>query len=123
MAETTLATREALLSLADIPFEIPLGEAIDSYLLATYGPKIPVKLIPFGRVNTKLIDSFEEAGINQTRHKIYLQVSAEVQIVVPLISSAVEVITSVPITDAIFVGEVPDTAINLQFPSKSFALP
>lgn len=123
MAETTLATREALLSLADIPFEIPLGEAMDSYLLATYGPKIPVKLIPFGRVNTKLIDSFEEAGINQTRHKIYLQVSAEVQIVVPLISSAVEVITSVPITDAIFVGEVPDTAINLQFPSKSFALP
>ena len=123
MAETTLATREALLNLTDTPFEIPLGEAMDSYLLATYGPKIPVKMIPLGRVNTELIDLFEEAGINQTRHKIYLQVHTEVQIIVPLISSAVEVITSVPVTDAIFIGEVPDTVINLQFPSKSFALP
>jgi sporulation protein YunB len=116
MAETTLATREALLSLEDRAFLIPVGEITDSYILATYGPKIPVRLIPLGRVNTELYDSFESAGINQTRHKIYLRVHTEVQIIIPFIRESVEVVTTIPVADTIYIGEVPDTVINLQFP-------
>ncbi len=116
MAETTLATREALEDLQTKPFEIPLGEAMDSFILATYGPKIPVRMVPLGRVNPELVDSFEQAGINQTRHKIYLKIHAEVQIIIPFIRDSVEVITTVPIADAIYLGDVPDTVINLQFP-------
>jgi len=116
MAETTIATNEALFGLEAKPFEIPLGEVINSYILATYGPTIPVQMVPMGRVNTKLVDSFEQAGINQTRHKIYLRVYTEVQIVIPFVSDSVEVVTTVPITDSIYIGEVPDTVITLQFP-------
>lgn len=116
MANTTIATREALLELEDEPFYIPLGEAMDSYILATYGPKIPIRMVPLGRVNTEVIDSFEEAGINQTRHKIYLQVHTEVQIIVPFIKESVEVVTTIPVADSIYIGEVPETVINLTFP-------
>lgn len=123
MAETTVATREALTRLEEKPFEIPLGEAMGSYLLATYGPKIPVRLIPFGHVNTVLDHSFDQAGINQTRHRIYLQVHTEVQIVIPFMSDTVEVITTVPVADTIFIGEVPDTVVNLQFPGSVFPVP
>lgn len=113
IAETTLATRDALEHLESEPFEITLGEATDSYILAAYGPKIPVKMVPAGRVNTSVVDSFEQAGINQTRHKIYLEVFVEVQIVIPFVKDSVEVIATVPIADAVYIGEVPDTVVNL----------
>lgn len=115
MAATTIATREALANFEAKPISIPLGEVFDSYLLAAYGPKIVVKMIPMGRVNTELDSSFEAAGINQTRHKIYLQVHTEVLIIIPFTSTPVHVVTTVPLTDTIYIGEVPDTVVNLQF--------
>ncbi len=114
LSETTIATQRALKKLEKKePIKIPIGEAMDNYLLATYGPGIPVRLIPMGRVNTRLEDSFEEAGINQVRHKVYLEVDTEIQIVVPFVSAPVEVVTTVPIADTIYPGEVPETVIDL----------
>lgn len=112
MAEITLAIQEALKNIEEKPFKIPLGEVLDNYLLAAYGPRIPVKLEPAGRVNTRLQDSFEEAGINQVRHKIYLEVLTEVRVIIPFTSTRVEVHTTVPLTDALYPGDVPDTVIN-----------
>lgn len=116
MAETTLKVQDSLKAIATESIHIPLGQALGSRLLAGYGPKIPVRITPVGRVNTKVVDIFEAAGINQTRHKIYFDISAEVQIVIPFDSEVVEVVTTVPVTDNVYVGEVPDTVINLQFP-------
>ena len=45
MAETTLAAKTALQNIEKEPVR-SLGEVLDSYLLATYGPEIPIKLIP-----------------------------------------------------------------------------
>jgi sporulation protein YunB len=119
MAETTLATQDALKAIEKEPLKIPLGEVLDSYLLATYGPEIPIKLIPVGKVNTYLNDTFEDAGFNQVRHKIYLEVFSEVRVVVPLISTNVEVHTTVPIADTVYPGEVPETLINLNIGALS----
>ena len=112
MVETTMATQEALKIMGEEPVKIPLGEVLDNYLLAAYGPKINVKLTPAGRVNTRLLDSFEEAGINQVRHKIYLDVLTEVRVVIPFTSTKVEVHTTVPLADALYPGEVPDMVID-----------
>jgi len=113
MAKTTIATQNALKDIAKEPLKIPLGEVLDSYLLASYGPYIPVRLIPIGRVNTSLLDSFEAAGINQVRHKIYLDVFTEIRIVIPFIAEEIEVHTTVPLADTIYPGEVPEKVINL----------
>ncbi len=118
MSSTTLEVQETLRALQGEVIKLPLGQALGSYILANIGPRIPVVLLPIGKVNTDIVDVFEEAGINQTRHKIYLNVKAEVQVIVPLMSSATEVVTQVPIADSIYQGEVPDTVINLQFPSE-----
>jgi sporulation protein YunB len=116
MTETTMRVQESLLSLKGEVIYIPLGQALGSYLLAHYGPRIPITLVPIGRVNTDIIDTFEHAGINQVRHKLYFDIHAEVQVVIPFVSSVIMVSTAVPIVDAIYPGEVPDTVINLQFP-------
>ncbi len=119
MAETTIRVQDSLKAITAESIYIPLGQALGSRLLAGYGPRIPVRMTPVGRVNTKVVDVFESAGINQTRHKIYFDIYAEVQIVIPFVSDVVEVITTVPIADNIYIGEVPDTVINLQFPDKT----
>ncbi len=117
MAETTLRAQEALATLKGEKIYIPIGQALGSYLLAGLGPRIPITLIPVGFVNTSIVDQFEEAGINQVRHKIYLNIKAEVEIVIPFLSRTTKVSAMIPIVDAIYPGDVPDTVINLQFPA------
>ena len=123
MAETTIATQEALSQISVEELSIPLGEILNNYLLATYGPRIPMRLIPVGRVNTLLDDSFEAAGINQVRHRIYLDVVSEVRIIIPFTSIEVEVHTTVPLADTIYPGDVPDSVINLDLGSINFQSP
>jgi len=117
VAETTLYAQEALGLLTEEVFYVPFGQVLGSYFLAHLGPQLPVTLMPIGYVNTTITDTFEHAGINQVRHKIYLQIHADVQVVIPFISTVTRVSTTVPIVDAIYPGEVPETVINLQFSS------
>lgn len=123
MAETTIATQTALSEINERELRIPLGEVLNNYLLATYGPRIPMRLIPMGRVNTVLLDSFEAAGINQVRHRIYLDVISEVRIIIPFTALEVEVHTTVPLADTIYPGDVPDSVISLDLGSLSFQMP
>ena len=60
---------------------IPLLSLFGIKYLSGFGPKINIKLIPIGNVITDVKSSFEEAGINQTIHRIYLDVTCIVNIV------------------------------------------
>ena len=44
-------------------------------MLAGRGPDIPIVIVPVGTVESRVYDVFEQAGINQTRHKIYLEIN------------------------------------------------
>lgn len=94
-------------------FRIPLGQLTDNMLLANYGPHIKFLLVPVGTVEVSPEDSFQQAGINQTRHKIYLNVKSKIKIAIPFFDSVINVTTKVPIADAVIVGEVPETYLNI----------
>lgn len=111
-SDTTLAINDALKELSNEKFSIPLGQVLGSQLLANYGPQIKVSIYPIGTVKATVSDHFEEAGINQTRHRLYLDVQSQVKVVVPLITSQVKVSAQVPVTDTIIVGQVPSTYVN-----------
>ena len=116
-SDTTLSINDALKDLQNEKFSIPLGQVLGSQLMANYGPHIKVSIYPIGTVQTIVTDQFEE-GINQTRHRLYLNIQSQVKVVVPLITSQVKVSTQVPVTDTIIVGQVPDTYVRLY--SKGF---
>ncbi len=111
-ADITLTIQNTLEELADDQFFIPVGQVLGSQLLANYGPRIKVSIYPVGTVRTKIFDRFEEAGINQTRHRLYLDIRSRVKVVIPLITSNVKVATQIPITDTIIVGQVPETYVK-----------
>ena len=106
-SQATIEVQEKLRKVVKEKARIPMGQIINSNVLGGLGPMIPITIIPIGTVESRVYDTFEHAGINQTRHKIYLEVKSNVKIIVPLISSNVLVRTEVPLTEAIIMGEVP----------------
>lgn len=92
---------------------IPIGTALNSPILARYGPKLKVSIEPIGTVYVNFKTEFEDAGINQTRHRIYLEATAMVDVVVPLTTQTKEVKTEVPICETIIIGDVPNSYVNV----------
>lgn len=112
-ADITLDVQQRLRALERETVFVPFGQIMGSRILADLGPRISIRIYPMGVVNVDVMDSFEQAGINQTRHKIYLDFKTMVRVVIPLHSGEVEVVTKVPVAESIVVGDVPDAVINL----------
>lgn len=107
---SSAATHKVLQSLNNLgseEFPVPLGQISGLDFLSGWGPNIPVRVIPTGSVMTTPISSFESAGINQTIHRIYLDVDVTMRVVIPFIATTIPVSTSFPIVEEIIVGAVP----------------
>ncbi len=111
-ADVALEVQRRLQDLEGKVIPVPLGQILGSYILAHWGPRIPVRIMPLGTVDVQIDDTFSHAGINQTRHKIYLGFTTMVKIAIPLGTSEVEVATQVPVAESIIVGEVPQVVAD-----------
>ena len=106
--ETAILAQEQLNSIENQMVDVPLGAALGIRFLGGFGPRISVQIVPIGAVSTYFETEFETAGINQTRHKIFLTLETSVSLIVPADSRQGEVVSTVPIAESIFVGNVPD---------------
>ena len=70
--------------------------------------------MPIGNVITDLKSEFVAQGINQTLHRIYLQVNCKVQIVTPFDNIEKSISKQVLIMENIIIGKIPDTYYNLE---------
>lgn len=104
---------------------IPLGAALGIPFLSALGPRVQVRIVPVSAVSAAFSTEFESAGINQTRHKIYLSLHTVVRLVIP--SSARQVILNgqMLIAESIIVGDVPQSFVNVPDASDAlnFAVP
>lgn len=108
-----LEIKENLNCIKEDTINVPLGQAFGSQILANYGPNIKVSIAPVGNVDVKFYDEFQQAGINQVRHILYLKINTTIKIVIPLVSETVLVENNIPIAETIIVGQVPDTYFGL----------
>ena len=93
---------------------IPIGNFTRNALLAGRGPALEVKLIPTGTVSIEFKTEFISTGINQTRHRVYLEIKSKMGIVAPFTSERVEVVNHVNVAETVLIGDVPDTFYNLE---------
>lgn len=114
MATTVIEISKSLEQLQESSIEIPAGQLTGSNLLAGYGPMMKVKIIPSGEVYVEVLNKFEQAGINQTRHLIYFKVTNKLKVAVPFLNEIVEVSTTIPLAETIIVGDVPDTYVDFK---------
>ena len=98
------------LSLNGIP--IPLGALTGIEAFAGLGPQIPFRIIPVSSVACDFTSAFESVGINQTKHSIYLNVIADISIVMPSRTENFAVVTEILVGEYVIVGNVPDTFLQ-----------
>ncbi|MBC8535529.1 sporulation protein YunB [Feifania hominis] len=101
------------LQIDETVISIPLGNIINGELLSGRGPRINLRMVPFGTVTTDIENVFSSGGINQTRHQIMLNVHASVGILMPISSVTSEVTTSICIAETVIVGTVPEYYTNV----------
>jgi len=107
-AETSIEILNEIRKIGTTELTIPIFSIFGSQIFANTGPRINVNIQPAGAVNVDFYTDFGEAGINQTRLKIYLVVKTNVQIVVPLASNIIDVTTHIPVSETIIVSGVPE---------------
>lgn len=77
--------------------------------LKSVGPQFDIELETAGRIISDVKSEFESVGINQTLHKIYLNLNANIGILTPYANFTRDFNTTVLLTQAIIVGDVPET--------------
>ncbi|CAH1212500.1 hypothetical protein PAECIP111892_03765 [Paenibacillus auburnensis] len=86
---------------------IPLGQALDSPLIASFGPDVPIKIEPQGAVKVELNTRQKNAGINMILVEVYIHIVTEVAVVVPFDMEPQVVDTEIPVSYLMVVGDVP----------------
>lgn len=86
---------------------VPLGSGSNLYFLAGLGPKVPIRIYPVSIVNADFKESFDSVGINQVKHKLYLDVSMKMSFVGMMFAQSDTVETSVLLNETIIVGDTP----------------
>lgn len=93
---------------------VPIGNVTGIQLLSGRGPKIKIKIQPVGTASTSFYSEFESAGINQTRHKIYIVIDATMRMIAGRASQTVDVSSELLVSETIIVGVVPDSFVNVE---------
>ncbi|BBH24753.1 hypothetical protein Back11_60980 [Paenibacillus baekrokdamisoli] len=106
-SETAIRVQNTLNHMGDIPEKIPLGQALGSAIIASFGPRIPVKFEPIGAAKVDLETKQQNAGINMILVEVYMHIVAEVSIIIPFDTQPELVETDVPISYLLVVGDVP----------------
>lgn len=112
-SKLVLSMNKKIDELEELGIKIPLGYMTKNLIFYNLGPKINVKMNQVGNITSDYESIFESAGINQTRHKIYLNVHMKMRVIVPFNSKEVEITSQIPIAETIIVGKIPNTAIDL----------
>ena len=83
-------------------------------LLAGRGPKIPIRISTIGNVKTDFKSEFIAKGVNQTLHRLYLEIECEVSILTPFNTINEKINNQFIIAENVIVGNIPSTYYNLE---------
>lgn len=119
ISDIAIKIQEELNNTKNDKINIRLGTFTGSKLLSGRGPNVEVKLSTIGNLDTDLRSEFISAGINQTVHKIYLQVECNVIILTPFNTMEEKVTNQVLLAEAVIVGTTPNTYYNFDGVTKN----
>lgn len=88
---------------------IPIGSLIGGSFFNGRGFNINVRATIYGFAVTDIVSKFESAGINQTRHTIYLEVKASAHAYMGLCRLNETVDETIILVETIIVGDVPES--------------
>ena len=119
ISDVAIKIQEELSKVENNSFNIKLGSLTGSRILAGRGPNIEIKIDVIGDLDTDLRSEFEARGINQTLHKMYLQVECNVTILTPFKTIEEKIANQVLLAEAVIIGTTPNTYYNFDGVDKT----
>lgn len=112
-ADITKKVGEMLSKNGALTVKIPLGTLLGSELFNGRGTDVKIKVDIYGFAVTDFKSSFESAGINQTRHSIYISVKASAYSHAGTVRCTKTVETDILVAETVTVGSVPNTYFSI----------
>lgn len=103
---------DEILALDTFDIGIPLGSLILPEFLSGKGPAIPVHILSIRNSDANFVSHFSQAGINQTLHRLNMEVSIDVAVLVLGQTSSFTMTSEVVVAETIIVGDVPQTYLQ-----------
>ena len=91
---------------------VPAGNLSGINLLLGKGPDIPVDIIMLTSSKVDFKNEIESTGINQTKYQLYLEITMDIDVLIPWGTESVQTVTEVLISDTVIVGDVPSTYLD-----------
>lgn len=113
-SEIALSIQEKLNNTTSSKFYIRLGSFTGSKLLSGRGPNVEVRMSTIGAVTTSIKSEFTETGINQTMHKIYIDISCNVSLLSPFKDLDEKITAQVLLSETVISGDIPDSYYDLE---------
>lgn len=111
ISDITLKIEKEFEKNIDTNLEFRLGNLTGIKIFSGSGPNIRFKIEGIGNIDTELKSEFESQGINQTLHKMYLQIECNVSILTPYNIINEKITNQILLTEAIIIGITPDMCL------------
>lgn len=92
--------------------EVPLGAFTGIRLISGFGAKVRMKVISVASVKCDFVSEFAQAGINQTRHSLYLNINCVVNVVTKTKTKKINDKITVLVFDNLIIGKVPNVVVT-----------
>lgn len=92
--------------------KVPLLNATGRVFLMGRGPKVTMKLQQNGAATVRVVSAFSEAGINQTVHRLEIDVTFRAVLLVAGMCEPIETRSNFLVTETVIVGTVPDRYVD-----------
>ena len=103
---------DEILALDNTDIGIPIGSLFLPEIFSGKGPAIPVRILSIRNSDADFVSSFSQAGINQTLHRLNMEVSIDVAVLVLGETSSFTMSSQVVVAETIIVGQVPQTYLQ-----------
>ncbi len=106
--DTAYLSQENLTRMSAEGITVPIGALTGIEALAGFGKRINIKIIPISNVECRFVSKFVDAGINQTKHSLYLEIVSDISIIMPSKSTNLASTIEVLICESVIAGKIPD---------------
>ena len=103
---------DEILALDTSDIGIPLGSLFFPEFLSGKGPAIPVHILSIRNSDANFVSHFSQAGINQTLHRLNMEVSIDVAVLVLGQTGSFTMTSEVVVAETVIVGDVPQTYLQ-----------
>lgn len=97
----------------DLNISVPMGDLLGISLLLGRGPRVPMKITMLTSSRVEVKNVLTSAGINQTKHQLFLEVHVDTDVLLPWEIRSAAVVNEVLVAETVIVGRTPETYVSL----------